>query len=267
MKCDERPKLLPLWQAIADVPQSCWLTRQPTKPISEESSMTDSADTALPGAHSAWMEHLLLIQEGPPPSPEIFNGDPKQEQLEAVRVIGARLRESRELNNLSQTLAARRLGYSNSSKLSKIEGATDTYSVPLWLIIRAAKVYGVSIDFLFGVCDDWEGSGAIRSTNTWVLEAWERMRQRDLSVLDQVHCEVVEVAEHTTALIRNAEEVVQAISDYRARHPSFDETPMSGTVVGRAERLAQHAQEADKALRRYRLTPMSGRAQGANNGK
>ena len=74
----------------------------------------------------------------------------RMEQAAAVKTIGARMRQARELCNLSQSAAAKRLGYSNSSKLSKVEGATDTNSVPLWLILRAAKVYEVSIDFLFG---------------------------------------------------------------------------------------------------------------------
>lgn len=64
----------------------------------------------------------------------------KHDQSALVRTIGERLREARELNNLSQSEAAKRLGYSNPSKLSKVESATDTNSVPLWLIVGAARV-------------------------------------------------------------------------------------------------------------------------------
>ena len=64
----------------------------------------------------------------------------RQEQAAAVKTIGARMRQARELCNLSQSAAARRLGYANPSKLSKVELATDTNSVPLWLIVRAARV-------------------------------------------------------------------------------------------------------------------------------
>ncbi len=61
----------------------------------------------------------------------------KHDQNKLVRTIGERLRVARELNNLSQSEAARRLGYANPSKLSKIEAAADTNSVPLWLIHAA----------------------------------------------------------------------------------------------------------------------------------
>lgn len=81
--------------------------------------------------------------------PEKKPSSTRIEQVAAGETIGARMREARELCNMSQSAAARRLGYSNPSKLSKVEGATDTNSVPLWLIVRAASVYEVSIDYLW----------------------------------------------------------------------------------------------------------------------
>lgn len=84
----------------------------------------------------------------------------KIEQSEIVKVIGTRLREARELCNMSQSVAATRFGYANSSKLAKVENATDTNSAPVWLILRASEVYEVSVDYLLGAggywCWDWE---------------------------------------------------------------------------------------------------------------
>jgi transcriptional regulator with XRE-family HTH domain len=77
-------------------------------------------------------------------------------QTEIVKTFGARMVEARELCGYSQKKAAKLLGYRNSSKLAKIEAASDTNSVPLWLIPKAAEVYEVSIDYLFGVSACWQ---------------------------------------------------------------------------------------------------------------
>ena len=45
----------------------------------------------------------------------------KQEKAAVVRVIGTRMREARELCNMSLSEASKRLGYANPSKLSKVE--------------------------------------------------------------------------------------------------------------------------------------------------
>ena len=111
------------------------------------------------------------------------------EQAAIVKTIGTRMRQAREMCNLSQSAAAKRLGYANSSKLSKVENATDTNSVPLWLILRAAKAYEVSVDYLFGATDDWEISARMtqeREVSPWLWDAMERARLRDPSSLPPI---------------------------------------------------------------------------------
>lgn len=103
-------------------------------------------------------------------------------QIELVKTVGARLKASRELNNLSLSEAAQRLGYSNPSKLSKVENATDTNSVPLWLIRDAARLYDVSTEYLFGLSEDWE-TGVPRGLSGWILDEWEFQRRRDATAL------------------------------------------------------------------------------------
>lgn len=176
----------------------------------------------------------------------------KHQQAELIRVIGARMREARELCNLSQSAAARQLGYTNPSKLSKVEAATDTNSVPLWLILGAAKLYAVSVDWLFGITDDWE-TGVPRGTQGWLLDAWERMRQRDLLVLDRMHTEVVTVADTTDELVAAVADMGEALSLYCSRNPGFDESPASNVLVSRLAKLETRARSADAGLKRFRL--------------
>jgi len=182
----------------------------------------------------------------------LFDDDPKREQAAAVKTIGARMRQARELCNLSQSAAARRLGYANPSKLSKVELATDTNSVPLWLIVRAARVYEVSVDYLFGVADDWE-TGVCRGVQGWMFDVWEKFRQRDLASLEHLHAEIAAVSTHLTAVAAGAHEVAQALDTLRARNPAFDDMPASGTLAGRLERLQERARAGELALKRFRL--------------
>jgi transcriptional regulator with XRE-family HTH domain len=177
----------------------------------------------------------------------------KHDQDALVRTIGQRMREARELCNLTQSEAARRLGYANPSKLSKVEAATDTNSVPLWLIHSASKLYEVSVDYLFGITDDWE-TGVPRGTQAFLLDAWEKMRERDLLVLDRLHREVVAVSGGTGAMLCAVKELSAAISLYCGRNPDFVETLGSATVMHRLGRLEAAATVAEVDLRKLRLT-------------
>lgn len=213
---------------------------------------TTAATVTTNPEHEAWLIDALLAEDGPPPAPVIFSETQKSEQLAAVRVIGDRLRQARELCNISQTVAAKRLGYTNSSKLSKVENATDTNSVPLWLILRAARAYEVSADFLLGLTDEWE-TGVARGVSGWMLDAWQKARERDLDSLVRLHAEIKAVSAHITTLAAGVREVSQAVETFRLRNPSFVDQPASGTVVGRLERLQTHAHDAELTLRRFHV--------------
>ena len=80
----------------------------------------------------------------------------RAEQKKLIKIVGQRMIMARELNGFSQKKAANLLGYKNSSKLSKIEKASDTNSVPFMLVHKASRVYKVSMDFLYGDSDEWE---------------------------------------------------------------------------------------------------------------
>lgn len=219
-------------------------TYQPTAALEEACQQSENSEWLESAGWDDW--------DRPAPPPVIFGGDQKQEQTELVRVIGARMRQARELCNLSQSVAARRLGYSNPSKLSKVEGATDTNSVPLWLIVRVAKVYEVSVDFLFGLTDDWE-VGVPRGVQPWLFDAWEKARQRDLEALARLHREIAAVSLHTAELVAGIVGATDALVTLRTRAPAFDDLPASASLAGRLERLQERARAADAALKRFRL--------------
>ncbi|QSB03230.1 helix-turn-helix transcriptional regulator [Methylomonas sp. EFPC1] len=79
-----------------------------------------------------------------------------EEKQKIVKTFGQRMIIAREMCGLSGLEAAELLGYANSSKLSKIEHASDPETIPAFLPYKASIVYNVSLDFLFGLSDDWQ---------------------------------------------------------------------------------------------------------------
>lgn len=180
----------------------------------------------------------------------------RMEQAAAVKTIGARMRQARELCNLSQSAAAKRLGYSNSSKLSKVEGATDTNSVPLWLILRAAKVYEVSIDFLFGVTDDWEVGARMsieRETSAWLFDTWEKARQRDMAALKKLHDKVEAMGEAVAQMLTTTDDAGAALARFIELNPDFEDMPGGARLLSTVGRATGAAKGAKAKMARFRV--------------
>jgi len=185
----------------------------------------------------------------------LFCEPTKKEQLDLVRTIGSRMRDARELCNMSQLDAARRLGYENSSKLAKVEGASDTHSVPLYLIPRAAKLYDVSTDFLLGLTSDWERNGGEfedRDYGSFLLRTWEQARSRDLGAMAKLYARVKAVAPCLEKMISGATEIAAALYAVRLRGGEFDDLPAGNRLLCAIEKHADSARNAEASLRRFR---------------
>lgn len=176
-------------------------------------------------------------------------GQVRHRQAEIVKTIGARLKAARELNNLSLSEAAQRLGYSNPSKLSKVENATDTNSVPLWLIRDAAKLYDVSCDYIYGLADDWE-TGVPRGVSIFLLDQWDAMRKRDMAVLT-ILSQRLEVATGCLPKIESqAGEILEAFQRVIDLNPEYQDLRGGARLSASAESLRKTASDATSALRK-----------------
>ena len=187
---------------------------------------------------------MRIIHEAPPV---------RHAQADLVKTIGLRLKASRELCNLSLSEAARRLGYSNPSKLSKVENATDTNSVPLWLIRDAATLYEVSTEYLFGLSEDWE-CGVHRGMTPYLLNEWDRMRSRDLRALITLQQHLEAATAVIPAIQRDAQCVLDAIlrlSDLNG--DAFLDLHGGSILNAAAVRLKKTAADALEAERRLHL--------------
>lgn len=182
--------------------------------------------------------------------------DSLQERVALCRTIGTRLREARELAGLSQQDAAQLLGYSNSSKLAKVEGASDTNSVPFWLIAKAAKTYEVSADFLLGISEDWDiepGERHQRQVGRWLFDTWQAARERDLAAMSALSKKVSFVASSISAIAEKAESVQFAFDRLRTMNANFDDLIAGQKLMSTVEALVDAGRLARLQLRRFHL--------------
>jgi transcriptional regulator with XRE-family HTH domain len=174
-------------------------------------------------------------------------------QSELVKTIGLRLKASRELCNLSLSEAARRLGYANPSKLSKVENATDTNSVPIRLIRDAARIYEVSTEYLFGLSDDFE-AGVPRGMTPHLLDQWDRMRSRDLQAIIALQQKIEAATSVIPTIQRDAQNVIDAINRLTDLNGDAFLDLHGGSILNAAaDRLKKSAADAMAAERRLRL--------------
>jgi transcriptional regulator with XRE-family HTH domain len=180
----------------------------------------------------------------------------RHEQAETVKTIGVRMRAARELCNLSLMAAAKRLGYSNPSKLSKVELASNSKTVPLWLLVRASREYEVSIDYLFGITDDWEIGARMtqeRETSSWVFNAWERTRQRDMTILKQLNDRIQVIGEAMATMLEANSEAMYALNRFSELNPKFQDMKSGGRLINSVERAYDAANAVKNKMTKFKM--------------
>lgn len=177
-------------------------------------------------------------------------------QSGAVKATGSRFKEARELCNMSLNEGARKLGYSNASKLSKVENATDTNSVPLWLIIEASKLYEVSTDFLLGTSDDFEYSARKtqeREVSRFMAEQIERNIRNTVNMSRIFNDELEWASGSIISMAFSPDEIQQAMKEVINLNPEGWQEMRGGNklinAIERAKNLAIHVQSG---LRRFK---------------
>ena len=179
----------------------------------------------------------------------------KHEQAAIVKTIGFRLKQARELCNLSQLEAAKKLGYSNSSKLAKMERAVDCSSIPLWLIDRAARLYEVSIDFLFGKADDWYTSPRMdqeRQVSSWLFEQMSAYRKRDMQAVKILNDRIEAVQNAIESQFEDCTAAAEAFDQFVELNPKFVDMRGGARLERRVKEAAQAAERAKGRLNRFR---------------
>lgn len=137
----------------------------------------------------------------------------KQDQAILSREVGIRLRESRIMSGLSQVDAAKRLGYENSSKLAKIEKGQSS-RIPLWVIRKAAVLYDVSCDYLFGVTQTMErddvSHASLRELHAFVFAEFDKRHAQDIAVMMSIRSRLETIQQSIVLAAMQAQQLEEA---------------------------------------------------------
>jgi transcriptional regulator with XRE-family HTH domain len=244
----------PIWEAIVSIPPEVWL--RPYAPANDliKAPIKDSAKEPTAMLHDADYDHEA--EEAPKKIRRNLRDSANgRDQAAIVKTIGERMRQARELCNLSQIEAARRFGYSNPSKLSKIEGATDTNSVPLWVVLKASAAYEVSTDYLFGLSEDFEISPRAtqeRIVSRWVLAQVDTQQRLVLDTLFAMNEQIARVIDVFPKTHAQALEVARALARFRELNPGFEDMRGGSTLLAASEHVVDGAASANEIFHRFR---------------
>lgn len=179
----------------------------------------------------------------------------RQEQVLLARSVGERLREAREIQGYSQVKAAQLIGYSNSTKLAKIEGGKDSSQIPLWVVKRAALLYDVSVDYLMGNTESMEVDEvrchAARDAIILMREEWERLRWRDMLVTRRVQDQLTAVEQMVGLMADQIHEAQAAIERVEQLNPRrWNDVKGGARLQSAVSSAAATARTADARLKR-----------------
>ncbi|MDP1664490.1 MAG: helix-turn-helix transcriptional regulator [Methylobacter sp.] len=161
------------------------------------------------------------------------------------------MRTARELCGFSQIVAAKRLGYSNSSKLNKVELASDTNSIPFWLIPKASQVYEVSSDYLLGLADSWECLHA-EALQSQIERAIQQSQSVQNNPIRQLYGHVSNIENAVSINLKQTVEFKDLVTRFRCLNPGFDnELKLGAKLLRMANETTQEANKIAKQLAEY----------------
>ncbi|ENV00417.1 hypothetical protein F969_00649 [Acinetobacter variabilis] len=173
----------------------------------------------------------------------------KQDQAVLSCEVGVRMRESRIMSGLSQVDAAKRLGYENSSKLAKIEKGQSS-RIPLWVIRKAAVLYDVSCDYLFGVTQTMErddvSHASLRELHAFMFAEFDKRHAQDVAVMMGIRTKL-ETIEKTIVLAAMQAEQLDEARAFIESLPEWQEVRGGNRLINHIERL--HHTVTSSALR------------------
>jgi transcriptional regulator with XRE-family HTH domain len=164
------------------------------------------------------------------------------QQIAFAREVGRRLRIARELAGRQQHESAHLLGYVQKGNLSRIESGLDgAATVPLWLLPRAARLFGVSCDFLLGIVDDPESDalGAAERAVVGLMQAtWDEQRRRDVRAMTAALARVAELEADCAALARLTSGAASALQRFAEMNSGWADMPGGATLALKVQQSA-----------------------------
>lgn len=178
-------------------------------------------------------------------------------EVAILRVVSARLKEGRDLCKHSLETAAQLIGIS-ADDLRALEDDHSAYSIPLWLIHRAAQIYDVSVDYLFGMNDDWENCAEVRLERDFSIHLQKIFLQEQAKAaarLVEQNNKIIALTSVVTELAPSIKEIYGAIMRFWELNPQFDEMAAGAPVISCLDRADKAAHEATCRLVRHGFLP------------
>ncbi|OQK17249.1 hypothetical protein AU255_04985 [Methyloprofundus sedimenti] len=150
-------------------------------------------------------------------------------EIAMLTIVGSRLMEARKLCKLNRKQAADLLGV-EEFYLGRLENGLDVDCVPLELIKRAAEVFDVSIDYLFGITDDWERDPVVcyeRVVGQWMYEEFKNQLLSQAVQQQKLLRKIDSIDYLVKKSIISLENIFKSLDRFRELNPEFD-TDMRG---------------------------------------
>ena len=166
-------------------------------------------------------------------------------------LVRARCLSARLLAQMSPERAAKKMGYSNTSMISKMEKKTSKTSINHNYIARASLCYGVSVDYLLGLSDYPERDP--RSVEQ--LAIYASVRQFADGFVNSLSEAIIEGAQshmlsgNLAMLCDDAQALIDAFTRCRELNAKFDDKIKGGaTMLKCAEQLTERVKSTRMRL-------------------
>lgn len=161
--------------------------------------------------------------------------------------FGIRLAQAREACGMSQIEAAATLGFSNSSRLSKIELSSCGSLKDMWLVPVAVRVFDVSADFLLGLsdCPQREVKQARKSQIEKILAD---SIANELAEIRGIAKALDEIAESVQKIEGKTRETVQTLVRFEELNPEFSEMSNGAKLARLIHQLRGDAKQSSDKL-------------------
>jgi len=174
-----------------------------------------------------------------------------------IKIFAARMKEARELCNLTREQASIALGYENTSYLSKLEKGEHLSGVRSEIVIKAAKLYEVSADFLLGLSDEWERDPVLaqeKHIEGWLISQSQKSLARELNMIRKMGNKIATIETSVNEILPAAKQCHAAFLNFTRLNPTFEEEMRGGSSLQAAIfGISDRAIKAERALRRHHI--------------
>jgi hypothetical protein len=125
----------------------------------------------------------------------------------------------------------------------------------LWLIPKAAEVYQVSVDFLFGVSECWQRdpiAAQEQQVGQWLEARWQQVQETQDGAFKALHAKQSELSESIDRTQRRSKENLECLDHVRKHNKAFDDLRGGAKLLRLLAETAEDAMGLDYELEKLR---------------